>query len=718
MENDKPAKAPGALKKPLKEKVLEKRYVKYIEHPGDRQFFTGCFDKQEGVYLIRSNLTKDDVKKLKDILGWVKKNKKSSVKFVPLAFAGIVAAALVIFFTVFANPLLGRALEMGLEAAFGAKSDVRNFRLSLIHFTISMNSITVANRDKPMTNLFEVGRTVISMKPEAVLRGKIYIEEISAAGMQFGSERTTSGTLPGKPPRVKEEKPKPETPPLVDLKNFDAKALLEQEYDKLNSPKIYDEAIAAYTETREKWENQVNSARGRVNELKTASAPLINLNVNNLRDVDTITKTIQDISTMINTVQNAADDAATMVRGIETDVNRARSLEQNARNAVTSDINHLKSYIDLESGTAFAALEPFIRDILSDAAEEYLDYGKQALEILEMLKEQADMPKTAKVEKPKKEKKIGFKGRDVIFPVVSYPVFYLGKFSSDVTNGSWTGDFDLQNISSDPEMTYRQTGKPITITIGATENSGSLSRKVRFDGSADLRASPNDNKMFDTKVTGGGFPLAIGNRMSNIGINGLTGETDFTVSLAGFTGGGVTSNGNVSIKQARLLDPKGTIAEATAAAVGKVGQIDLGIQYIHYVDKDDVFRINSNLANLLAEALKNIVQAYAKKAMDEIERLLRERIEQYIDGRFVSKEQVDALFAMARGDKAAVDTLKNSLTSKRNEFENRIKSLANEAAQQAKNQAEQAAKDALQGKTPTLTVPKLPSTGGLKLPGR
>ncbi|MDR0708890.1 MAG: hypothetical protein LBF77_02355, partial [Spirochaetaceae bacterium] len=98
-------------------------------------------------------------------------------------------------------------------------------------------------------------------------------------------------------------------------------------------------------------------------------------------------------------------------------------------------------------------------------------------------------------------------------------------------------------------------------------------------------------------------------------------------------------------------------------------------------------------------------------------------IAQYIDGKFVSKEDLDTLFRIARGDKSAVDQLKNSLENKKNEFERKIRSAASEAVDQAKEearqQAEQAVQDVLRGKTPTLQTPSLPSLpGGLKLPGR
>jgi uncharacterized protein (TIGR03545 family) len=676
---EKPVKAPGAFKKPIKKETFQKKYLKYIEHTGNKSFFMSCFDEQDGAYVIRKSISKDDVKKIKSILKTIKANKKSAIKVVPLLFAGAVVAAIVFFFVVFANPLLESALETGLEAIFEAKSDVYNFRLSILKFEISMRKITIANRDRPMTNLFEMGRTVIKLKPEAVLRGKIYIEAVRADGISFGTPRTVSGALPARPGKVKQPKPKNDAPPIVDLKNFDAMALLNQEYDKLNTPRLYDEAIKAYDETAAKWQGQVENSTKRVAELRTSIQPILNMNVNSVSDVNAIRTTIQDITTMVNTVQSATNDVKSMVSDLETDVNTVRRLETNARNALTDDINHLKSYIDLGSGAAFNALEPFIRDVLSDAGDQYLDYGLMALETLEKIK--ANSAQKPKTEKPKKQPKVVFRGRDVAFPVVSYPAFYLGVFASDVTQGSWNGDFDLRNISSDPELTYRQTGKPVSLTVGATEISGDLRREIRFDGSADFRDNPQER--FSAKVTGKGFPVGLGEELSGAGIGGFSGETAFSLFVNGKPDGAFTGGGDVDITQARLLDPRGTIAEAAAAAVSQAGNINLGIQYIHNIGQSDEFKLTTNIADLIARALRNTAEAYARKAIDDIEKALRARIDEYIGDRMASKEQVDLLLRSARGDSAAIDSLKSGLDAKKAEYEQKLRGAAEGAAQQA-----------------------------------
>jgi hypothetical protein len=423
--------------------------------------------------------------------------------------------------------------------------------------------------------------------------------------------------------------------------------------------------------------------------------------VNSIRDAADIMRTIQEINTLVTTVQGAADDATNIVGGIEADINRARQLEQNARTSLTDDINHLKSYVDLNSGSALAALEPSVREVLSDTAQQYLDYGIRGLETLEKLKAQAEAK--PKAEKPKKEPKVVFKGRDVIFPLRSYPNFFLGILASDFTLDTWNWAFDPRDISSNPDL----TGRPASLTLGLTEEGGSLKRYAAFKGSADFRTNPVQR--FSADVSGGGFPVSLGDELSKVGINGFNGETAFSLNVSGRTDGGSSGGGGVKITRPMLVDPRGTLAEAVDTAIREAGLIDLGIQYIHRINEDDEFKITTNLADLLARALRNIVESYAKKAMDEIERLLRGKIDQYIDGRFVSKDEVDLLFRAARGDKDAIDQTRNALANKLAEFEQKARG-------EAQQQAGQALQDVLQGRQPSLELPSLPG-GGLRLPG-
>jgi uncharacterized protein (TIGR03545 family) len=711
----KKGRVPGPFKKPLPEKRLEKRYLKYLQQPGDREFFASCFREREGMMVFLEEPDRKTVKRVKALLKEIKKNRKGPVKFLPLAAAAIVAAALAFFFTVLMNPLLEGALEKGLEALFEARAEVDGFNLNLLRFRAGIRRIAVADRDAPMKNLFETGRLEFRLKPEAVLRGKIYIEEVRADDLRFGTDRKVSGTLPARPPKAKKPKsPKPDAPPLVDLKNFDAMGLLNREYDKLASPKAYDAAAAAYNESAAKWKGEVEAVQARVAELRNAAGPLLSIRADNLRDVPAIMETVQEITAMVTTVEAAVGDADRIVGGLQDDLNTALALEQTARSAITGDLNHLKSYLDFGSGEVFEALEPSIREILSDTAERYMDYGLRALEVLEKMKaEAAAKPKT---EKPKKEPKLAFKGRDVNFPLRAYPKFFLGVLASDFTLGGWNWGFDLRGVSSNPDL----SGVPVTLALSLGETEGAAGRNVGFKGSADFRTAAAER--FGAAVSGGGFPVSLGDQLAQAGIGGFRGDVAFELDFSGKTGGGVSGGGKVAVENAQLVDPSGTLAEAIDTALRQAKALNLGISYEHRPGGSDDFSVTTNIVDLVKDALRRIVEAYARKAADELERALREKIAQYIDGKFVSKEELDALFRIARGDKSAVDQLKNSLENRKNEFERKIRDAAGEAVDQAKEearrQAEQAVQDALQGKTPTLQAPSLPNLpGGLKLPG-
>ncbi|MDR3162202.1 MAG: hypothetical protein LBU28_11405 [Spirochaetaceae bacterium] len=721
MDQSKDKKAPASpaiprsLRDGLSPKVFERRFLAALEHPVDREFFASHFEIRDDRYVLREGLGQADMKRIKLLLRAIRANRKGPVKFLPLIVMALVIAALAVFFTVFMNPLLERALERGMEALFEARVNVDRFNLELLRFRVGIGGITVANRDRPMKNLFQTGRMEFRLKPAAVLRGKIYIEEIRTDAIRFGTDRIVSGALPDRPPKAKPPKPSaPEAPPLVDLRNFDALGLLNREYDKLATPRAYNAAIAAYNASLEKWKDQVELLQSRGNALRAAAQPLLTLPPPNAAalNVETIAKTVADITSLAALVQTAADEAGHILDALEEDIETARSLEALARGSITGDLDHLKSYLDLGSGAAFSALEPSIREILSDAAEQYLDYGLRALEVFEKLSAlSAALPKSAP-----KPKQAAFKGRDVAFPSRAYPGFYLGILASDFTLEGWNWSLDLRGVSSDPDL----SGTPVRLALGLSETAETgLSRKAAFQGSADFRSAAEER--FSATIFGEGFPVSLGDQLKAAGIGGFSGETAFRLGVAGRTNGGVAGSGGVEIRDPRLADPAGTLAQAVDTALREAGELLLGIDYEHFTDRDDRFSLSTNIGDLILSALKRTAELYAKKAADELERVLRERIAESIAGSFVSKDDLDILFKTLRGDTTDLGALKGSLEAKKTEFERKIRAAADEAVQQAadeaQRQAEQAVQDILQGKTPTLEAPSLPKLP-LKLPGR
>jgi hypothetical protein len=330
--------------------------------------------------------------------------------------------------------------------------------------------------------------------------------------------------------------------------------------------------------------------------------------------------------------------------------------------------------------------------------------GLRRLEILEKVKAmQARQPKTAQAPK---EKAVKFTGRDVVFPVRAYPRFYLGTLATDVlTPNDWHWGFDLEGVSSDPDL----SDKPATLKLSLEEAGGGLQRTVVFNGLADFRS--NATERFNADFKGDGFPVSLGAQLSKIGIGGYSGDASFGLAVTGFTGGSFTGGGNISLARSRLLEPSNTLAQAVSEALAEVRSLDLGLVYEHSASEKDRFSVTTNIGSLVADAMKKVAAQYISRAEEEIEKALRAKIDQYIDGRFVSRQELDLVFQAVRGDKSALDGLKNSLNEKRNAFQRQVEDAAkqalDEARKQAEEQAKEAVKDILDGKTPS--IPSLPS---------
>ncbi len=94
--------------------------------------------------------------------------------------------------------LLQWGLVAGGEAAVGARVDIGRVQSSLLESRMLVRDIAVANPHDPMRNLFEADRFEVDLNSAALLRKKLVAEYGVVSGLQFGTERDTSGALPAR----------------------------------------------------------------------------------------------------------------------------------------------------------------------------------------------------------------------------------------------------------------------------------------------------------------------------------------------------------------------------------------------------------------------------------------------------------------------------------------------------------------------------------------
>ncbi|MBL4797479.1 MAG: TIGR03545 family protein [Oleispira sp.] len=108
----------------------------------------------------------------------------------------IVILSLVVFGWMFAaGPLIKYSIETFGSQAAGAKVEVGEVNLSFNPLGVEILNVQVANADAPMENLVEFERALADLELMPLLLGKGIINNLSLTGVEFSTERLTSGAL-------------------------------------------------------------------------------------------------------------------------------------------------------------------------------------------------------------------------------------------------------------------------------------------------------------------------------------------------------------------------------------------------------------------------------------------------------------------------------------------------------------------------------------------
>lgn len=672
----KKAPKPASIyRKPISEKVFRSKYLKLLELPADRALLESSFTLTEGHYSLRQDLAPQDLERLNKLASAIRAN-RGALKTGPLVAVVLLGGGIAVFGLFFMNPLLERAAERGLEAAFGARAEIASFRLQPLRLRVSMASLAVADRERPMKNLFETGRIEFRLSPASLLRGRIYIEEASAASIAVGTPRKSSGALPGTPePPTPPARPVAEVPPLVDLAAFDAAGLLEREKSKLAVTALYAEAAAAFEKASAAWKDRVAEGKKRADELKVGATGLLALDPRSLTTPEAVARAVADARRVAETTSAAVGDFDQVAAGVRSDLEAAQALEGKARKAVAEDFARLRTYVDPRSGAALGALEPSIKELLSDRAEVYLYYGRRALAAAEKLS-------AAKEDKPAV---VTRRGRDVRYPSATLPRFRLGLLASTFSVGDRAWSVELREVSSDPDL----VPSPTTLKIAVKGGGEALSAEAV----ADLRSASGGT--YSARVQGEGFPVDLGTSLSQAGFGSVTGIAAFTATLDGKADASIQARGSIALTRPAVAAPRGLLATAVADAFASAGAVRMDAAYRRAPPGgEDGFELSTNLDDLVAAAMRATAERYAKKALAELDSALQAYVGKELAGKLVAKEDLKALASFAAGDKTAVSQLSASVEAKRAALEARGTALVEETKRQAEAAARKAAAEA------------------------
>ncbi|MDR2898576.1 MAG: TIGR03545 family protein, partial [Spirochaetaceae bacterium] len=561
-------KIPGLFKKKYAQKKYQKKILRKLYVPADKAFIEGLFvsetnpkNKKVFYQLDTAKVTEPiQGKRLKKIAKDIKKQ-KGRFNVAAILAAIVCVTALCLALTVFRNVIARIAITNALESAFGARAEIRDLDVDLIHTRFMLDGVAIANKNAPMKNLVEIGRFELFFNIGELTRGKVVAENVEVSGVTWNTDRSISGALPPKKQKQVDEKKadaKPNPAALAIQKKlsevqsnvsigsgFDAikdqldpVAYINREMDALLSPKVVENIRLTVPALTEKWMAQQETVQAQVQKAIADGNAVAAIRVDNIQSIEDARNVLRTVQSATETVKSSIALSQTIVNDINTDTQTVRQLASETEQALSADMKRLTGIADsivsfnLDSGMDM--LSGLFTTFAMNTLGVYYPYIEQGLALVDEMKSKAAEKESEKVEtlKDKSSAVARLPGRNFNFGKRPVPTLYLKNIILSVLSEAdgFAGSGVVTDITNNADL----IDKPVTAQLDVA----ALGKTAALTGVIDTRSYTAEpvNVAFDV----GGFPVSFS-------AGDVTGAPSVTGNLGAGGGVVVKSDGTIRI---------------------------------------------------------------------------------------------------------------------------------------------------------------------------
>jgi uncharacterized protein (TIGR03545 family) len=719
----KPAKIkiPSLFTKRYTEKKYRKKILSKLFVPADKALVESLFvavanpKRGEPLHTIDANLVtdKETAKKLAKIAKDIKKQ-KGRINIGAVALALVCVIALVLALVAFRNQIARAAIVSAMQGTFGAKCEIRDLDINILDTHFRIDGLSVANRNKPMTDLFGIGHLELHFNLLELTRGKFIVETVQITGVSRGAGRTTNGSLPPRAEKKYQKKLKSSKPNPVQQKleaeaakiasgvsvdsgisalkdQLDPAKYLESEKASLQSPAVVDEVQSTVPALVAKWQAKVPDARKQADEAVAQAKNVSQIRSESLKTVEDVKAALETINKARASAERASATAQSSLADFAADGEAVKNLSAKAQTAFAADEAKLESLassikdINLSSGSKMVSglFDTFLIHTLG-AYYPVLDRGMATLRSM-----QTGAAKNTELSLKKKASAIDrLPGRNFTFAKDDLPRFVM----KDIEFSAADAPLDLALSANVKNVTNDQDALGVPLLFNADATHGKMSEKIT--GTVDLRSAATErlNSAFDVD----GYHISI-DPGSTPGVPSLSGTLGATGTMA------LSPDGTLSVETAMTIDAAVlTIPPFEPAylsgiyrdVLADVTTIDLDVHAVISPDRDIDLSVTSGIDDDVARALKKELAGKTGELKAEIrkqgEAWLAEQKKNYAS-------EISRFDAVAGQAKSAMDDAKGSekiIDAKKAELEKRVTGIADEKAAEVQRQANAAAADA------------------------
>lgn len=671
-------KAPRIFRKELSDKKFNKTVLKRINIKEDQTFLLSVFQKKaNGNYQLIESLSTDQLKRLKSLAKIIKKN-KGIIQRGKLSILLLIIGLIIIFNLFVRDKLLERAMEKSLQSVFQARAEIDHLNFALFRGQITFQHLQVADKDAPFKNLFELGRTEISLDTLQLLKLKVIARNVECQEIRWNTDRKVSGALELSEKEAPGKKQEPATTAagekrgIPTLPLMDISTLLDEQIDNLQSMTEIAEVKSQLTELNEKWPQRLKDSEEDLKKLIASVDSISEIKLNSLNSLKDIEKIRTDITRVEQALKSVKAEAAAANRLLSSDVSSIDNRIDRISASIDSDLTYLESLIDISSGNLKSILSTIAAGYLQENLGRYYSYGIKAMGYA------ASIAETRK--NKVKEPSVNRYGQDIPFPTTQYPKFLLQNIAFSVGSSQSTRFLaaSLQNLTSNPD----QINKPLTFSLKQKEQE----RQMLIQGEIDSRS--NRLHDFSLIIETIDYPLKVREGLELLNITSLEGFYTFTTDFVLDRDGAGRGQGLLEVSRVHLDTPGSSniIAAAVYDAVTNAQVITFKLNYEISRDKQLHLNVTSNIDNLIMTEISRKQNELRTHYRDLLKAELSERIEAELAKNQSLYSALKGLQQGSNGNLAEVKSYEQVVATKKKEMDKRINELQSQIEKQLDKQ--------------------------------
>ncbi len=696
MSKQKKIKIPKLFKKELKAKIFEKKILKKIYIPADKDLIISLYQKNpEGNYILtKENFNKDEAKKLKTLAAAINKNKGGAVNTSKLGFAAALVILIIAFYVLFMNKLIEWGMEKGLEAIFNAKADVKGVNFEIWNAKISFQYLEVANESEPFKNLFELGKTEIALNSAELLKAKFVAQNIECQNIQWNTTRQTSGALAKKEePQTKEDKSsskKEESKNGFSLGNVDVNKVVEDNKTNLQSLSQYSKANEKLSQANAKWESSMDATKKNIADVSKNVDDVRKINAGSIKTAQEAQDAYNKINAALSKVDNLKKDVDRTSKDFSEDKNSIDKQVKDSQGSMDKDFKYLSSLIALPKGGLQGIAGQIAESYLSQKLGKLYFYLLKAKTVASSLK---GGDKSKKTPIPQPGRRTGF---NVPFKTTVYPNFLIenAAASAGKAGDNFYLTASLKDLSADADL----WGKPATFSIDQTKEGKELIVK----GFSDARS--NAGETLGLEFQANHYPFEMKEGFSFLNARSIQGNYNFKTGLKLKKDNTAVGTAVIQLSEVEmdLVNKDDLISKVVYDAIRSTSNVILEISYRIAPNGSVALQTKSNIDQAISKKIGSLLSDMSKKYSQEIKDALLKMIAPELEKNKTLSQAFLKINEVSKGNVKDVDSLKAEIEKKKKEIDDQVNKAKREAEDKIKKEGSQKVQDA------TKNLPKLP----------